>query len=111
MMEQPSAPVDLVLQSRRIYTQGLWIDGGIAVRDGRVVAIGAAGVLPKARQVVDVGEHLVLPGLVDTHAHLRDPGFTHKEDFTTGTRAAAVGSVTTVFDMPNVLPVPNTVEV
>jgi dihydroorotase (multifunctional complex type) len=98
------------LKSRKIYSQGQWLDGGIAVRDGKVVALSAAEVLPEGKELVDVGDQLILPGLVDTHAHLRDPGFTDKEDFTTGTRAAAAGGVTTVFDMPNVYPVPNTVE-
>ena len=57
--------------------------------------------------MVDVGNHEVIPGLVDTHAHFRDPGYTHKEDIESGTRAAAAGGVTTVFDMPNVDPPTN----
>ncbi len=50
--------------------------------------------------MVDVDGLLLLPGLVDAHAHLREPGLTHKEDFDSGTRAAALGGVTTVLDMP-----------
>ena len=53
---------------------------------------------------MDAVDRVVIPGLVDTHVHLRDPGFTDKEDFTSGTRAAAAGGVTTILDMPNVLP-------
>ena len=52
----------------------------------------------------------MLPGLVDTHAHIREPGFTDKEDWVHGTAAALAGGVTTVVDMPNVNPPPNTVE-
>ena len=48
-----------------------------------------------------MGKLLRLPGLIDIHVHLRDPGQTHKEDFLTGTSAALAGGVTTVFDMPN----------
>ena len=51
-----------------------------------------------------LGDRPVIPGLIDTHCHFRDPGYTHKEDFYSGTVAAANGGVTTVFDMPNVDP-------
>lgn len=61
-------------------------------------------------QIVDAEGLAVLPGLVDTHVHLRDPGFTAKETIATGTMAAAAGGVTTVFAMPNVRPFPSTVE-
>ncbi|MDE0374933.1 MAG: dihydroorotase family protein [bacterium] len=59
-----------------------------------------------ARRVIDADGLMILPGLVDTHCHHRDPGFTHKEDATTATRAAAAGGVTTTFAMPNVSPPP-----
>lgn len=54
--------------------------------------------------VLDATGKFVLPGLIDVHVHFRDPGLIHKEDFRTGTLAAACGGVTTVFDMPNTLP-------
>ncbi|TIU43553.1 MAG: dihydroorotase, partial [Mesorhizobium sp.] len=54
----------------------------------------------EARTVIDASGCFLLPGLVDAHAHLRDPGLTHKEDFSSGTHAAALGGVTTVLDMP-----------
>lgn len=103
--------LDLVVRSTRVYARGAWLDGWVGVRDGRVAALGARELeAPAAREVVDVGQRHLLPGLVDTHTHVRDPGFTHKEDWTSATSAAAVGGVTTVFDMPNVEPPPNTVE-
>jgi allantoinase len=59
---------------------------------------------PDAVKVVDAGGRLVLPGMIDMHVHFRDPGFTDREDFETGTRSAAAGGVTTVADMPNTVP-------
>ena len=114
-------PVDLVVRSRRILTAGGWLDGVIEVRDGRIAALRAAAGAPDpgepgapepggAPRVIDAGSLLVLPGLVDTHAHIREPGFTDKEDWVHGSAAALAGGVTTVVDMPNVNPPPNTVE-
>jgi dihydroorotase len=100
---------DLVVRSHAIVADGGRFDGAIVVQDGRIAAL--LGREPiEAAQVVDVGAHEVIPGLVDTHAHFRDPGYTHKEDIESGTRAAAAGGVTTVFDMPNVDPPTNTAE-
>jgi dihydroorotase (multifunctional complex type) len=98
---------DLLVRSRTILTDGGRLDGAVAVRDGRIVALLAPNQTAEAARVVDVGSHEVIPGLVDTHAHFRDPGYTHKEDIESGTRAAAAGGVTTVFDMPNVDPPTN----
>ncbi len=53
---------------------------------------------------IDHGDALILPGCVDLHVHMRDPGLRRKEDFPSGTRSAAIGGVTTVADMPNTLP-------
>jgi dihydroorotase len=103
---------DLVVRSTQILANTGWFDGAIAVRDGRIEALvspGEADTLQAAR-AIDAGQHLVIPGLVDTHAHFRDPGYTHKEDVESGTRAAAAGGVTTVFDMPNVDPPTTTAE-
>jgi dihydroorotase len=98
---------DLLVRSRTILTDGGRLDGAVAVRDGRIVALLAPTQAAEAAHVIDVGSHEVIPGLVDTHAHFRDPGYTHKEDIESGTRAAAAGGVTTVFDMPNVDPPTN----
>lgn len=103
-------PADLVIRSRRILTAAGWLDGAIAVRNERIVGLYPAGERVGAADQIEVGDKPVIPGLVDTHAHLRDPGFTHKENFETGTRAAAAGGVTMLFDMPNVDPPTNTVE-
>ncbi|MBI2756071.1 MAG: amidohydrolase family protein [Chloroflexi bacterium] len=103
--------VDLLVRSRRILAHDGWHDGAVAVIGERISAlVDSGGPLPQAGRILDVGDRVVIPGLVDTHIHLRDPGFTDKEDFESGTRAAAVGGVTTVMDMPNVEPPTNTVE-
>jgi dihydroorotase len=72
----------------------------IAIRDGRIAAIIPPGEEIDARDEIDAAGKLVMPGLVDAHVHLREPGFEHKEDFPSGTMAAAAGGVTTLMDMP-----------
>ncbi|MFJ9034410.1 allantoinase AllB [Streptomyces sp. NPDC102274] len=98
--------VSLVLRSTRVITPEGTRAASIAVADGRI-----AGVLPYDAQVPpgarleDVGGDVVLPGLVDTHVHVNDPGRTAWEGFWTATRAAAAGGITTLLDMPlNSLP-------
>ncbi len=76
------------------------VPGNVAILDGRVVSVLPPGEIVDARQVVDVSGRMLLPGLVDAHAHLREPGLTHKEDFLSGSHAAALGGVTTILDMP-----------
>ncbi len=75
----------------------------IGVSGGRVVAVGHH-LATVGTRVVDASGLLVLPGLIDMHVHLREPGMTEKEDFASGTCAAAAGGVTTVVDMPNTVP-------
>ena len=71
---------------------------------GPFSAVGAAEAMPHTRETLDAtGLHL-LSGAIDDHVHFRDPGYPQKEDFASGTIAAAFGGVTTVFDMPNTLP-------
>lgn len=77
----------------------------ILVDDGKIVAIGhELGKNVADAERVDARERYILPGLVDIHTHLREPGGEHKEDFLTGTSAAVAGGVTTVFGMPNTNP-------
>ena len=75
----------------------------IGVRDGRISALEAPGKL-SGHERIDASDLLVLPGLVDVHVHLRDPGYTHKEDFSSGTAEAAAGGVTTIVAQPNTDP-------
>ena len=84
--------------------------GGLGVIDGRIATLADDGVPLAAEREIDAAGRLVLPGGLDIHVHFRDPGLTHKEDFATGTRAAARGGVTFVADMPNTVPPGSTPE-
>ena len=79
----------------------------VGVRAGRVVAIGNLD-LAKAGEVVDVRGLHVLPGVIDTQVHFREPGLEHKEDLESGSRSAVLGGVTAVFEMPNTKPLTTT---
>lgn len=96
---------DLVVRSRRVVTPEGERPLAVAVRDGRIAALRPYDDPPRGRERVDLGEVALLPGLVDTHVHVNEPGRTHWEGFETATRAAAAGGVTTILDMPlNSLP-------
>ena len=75
----------------------------LAIRDGRIAAIGDLSGAKAAERLDCKGLH-ILPGVIDTQVHFREPGLTHKEDLETGSRAAVLGGVTTVFEMPNTDP-------
>jgi dihydroorotase len=74
----------------------------LAIRDGRIAAIGDTG--GAAGETIDGRGLHVLPGVIDSHVHFREPGLTHKEDLETGSRAAVQGGVTAIFEMPNTDP-------
>jgi len=98
-------------QSMSIVNANIWLEdglyeGGLFVEDDKIAKIGKS--MPEADHVMDAKGNLVLPGLVDLHVHFREPGFTHKEDFYTGSCAAVAGGVTTVVDEPNNNPVTST---
>ena len=100
-----------LIMNGEAYIKGDFVKANIGVRDGKIAFLAAPGEeLPPADRVVDATGMKVLPGLIDTHVHMREPGFTHKEDFTTATMAAAAGGVTLGVDMPNVKPTMNSVE-
>jgi len=100
---------DLIFTNASILTEKGIIEGSLAVKDGKITAVGQVSGLD-AKRTVDVGGKLIAPGLVDLHVHFREPGFTQKEDFMTGTRAASAGGVTTVVDEPNNSPVTKSLE-
>src|SRR6202047_1820556 len=75
----------------------------VTIEDEQIVGIEPYGTISGA-QVIDAAERLVMPGLVDSHVHTRDPGQTHKEDFRSASRAASRGGVTTIMAMPNTAP-------
>jgi allantoinase len=96
---------DLVVRSRRAVLAEGERPAAVAVRNGKIAAIEGYDAAPPADKQVDLGETALLPGLVDTHVHVNEPGRTEWEGFATATRAAAAGGVTTLVDMPlNSLP-------
>ncbi len=91
---------DLVLRSRRLLTGDGLGEGALVIDGGRIEAITAVTAAPAAREVVDVGSLVVMPGLVDSHVHVNDPGRADWEGFDSATCAAMCGGVTTLIDMP-----------
>jgi allantoinase len=105
------AEYELVIRARRAVTPDGVRPVTVAIRDGRVAAVAGPGETPDAVSVEELaGPEVLLPGLVDTHVHVNEPGRTEWEGFATATRAAAAGGVTTLIDMPlNSLPPTTTV--
>jgi dihydroorotase len=99
-----AAAADLVIRNGTVVSHDGMVAASIAIKDGRVTAVGADEAMPLARDTFDARGLHILPGAIDVHVHFRDPGYPHKEDWASGTAAAAFGGVTTVFDMPNTIP-------
>src|SRR5947207_10090088 len=102
---------DLVIHNGIVVSPDAAIPASVAIKDGKVLALGAADAMPAAAETLDAHGMHVLPGAIDVHVHFRDPGYPHKEDFASGTAGAAFGGVTTVFDMPNTIPPTGTAEI
>ncbi|UCB61414.1 MAG: dihydroorotase family protein [Candidatus Bathyarchaeota archaeon] len=96
---------DTILCNAKIYTKGRLMDGGIAIKNGKIAKIAKEPNLPSAFSRIDLNGCIALPGLIDVHVHLRDQGRAYEEDFFTGTAAAVSGGITSVMDMPNNTPV------
>jgi dihydroorotase (multifunctional complex type) len=106
----PMKQADLVISGGMLVDPERILANSIAVEGGKIAAIGPAEAMPPARERIDASGLHVLPGAIDVHVHFREPGFSHKETWTSATQAAAVGGVTTVFDMPNTNPPTSTPE-
>ena len=102
---------DLVIENGKVVSPDAVIEASIAVKDGRILAVGAPEAMPGAKETLDAAGMHILPGAIDVHVHFRDPGYPHKEDWESGTAAAAFGGVTTVFDMPNTIPPTGSAEI
>ena len=105
--------MDRLLFDLVIHTGSLVAPAGVArkslgIRDGLIAAILEPGEAPPARETINAAGRMVLPGLVDSHVHFREPGLVHKEGFASGSRAAAAGGVTTVMVMPTDQPMTTT---
>jgi allantoinase len=102
--------IDLVVRSERVVLPDGIRPAAILVEDGRIAAIAGHDERPASARRIEAGELVVLPGLVDTHVHVNDPGRAHWEGIEHATRAAAAGGVTTLVDMPlNSIPATTTV--
>ena len=96
-------PFDLVISAGAVMTPMGRVVTDIGVCGGRIAALGELGRAAADERFDAAGLH-VLPGVIDTQVHFREPGLEHKEDLETGTRGAAKGGVTAVFEMPNTSP-------
>jgi allantoinase len=95
------ADLDLVVRAARAVVAGRETSCAVAVRDGRVVGVHPPATPLSARETVELADdEVLLPGIVDTHVHVNEPGRTEWEGFASATRAAAAGGVTTIVDMP-----------
>jgi allantoinase len=104
-------PSDLLIRSRRVVTPEGLRPASMRVRGGRIAALGGAEEPGAGASILDVGDAVVMPALVDTHVHINEPGRADWEGFETATRSAAAGGVTTLFDMPlNSIPATTTVK-
>ncbi|MBS6940478.1 MAG: dihydroorotase [Slackia piriformis] len=96
----------LILKNAHMVDPSVELDGvlDVLIEDGKIARV-AEGIEVEGAQVRDLSGKYLVPGLVDMHVHLREPGFEHKEDIASGTRAAAKGGFTGVCSMPNTDPV------
>ena len=99
---------DLILKNGTIVTPKESLKADIAVKNGKIVRTGSLENSCTADEIYNAAGMHILPGIIDAHVHFRDPGLTEKEDFETGSIAAAFGGITTAADMPNTVPVTST---
>jgi dihydroorotase len=100
---------DLLIRGGRIVTSQHEEAADIGISGGKIAAIGDL-MNAEAEEVLDARGLTILPGVIDTQVHFREPGMEHKEDLESGTRAAVMGGVTTIFEMPNTSPATTTQE-
>lgn len=100
----------MVIVNGSVWQDGRFQEADIRIRDGKVVSICRSIVPDEDEDMIDAAGASVIPGLVDVHVHLREPGYSYKETIADGTLAAAHGGFTTVCPMPNLNPSPDTTE-
>jgi dihydroorotase (multifunctional complex type) len=98
------------IRGGQAYVGGQLVPADLLIDEGQIVGLVGRDNTTEAVDEIDATDRLVLPGIIDTHAHTREPGYTHKEDFLTASQAGAAGGVPTMIDMPNVEPPTDTVD-
>jgi allantoinase len=98
--EKNLRPRHLVLKSRRVVTPGGVREAAVRVADGRILEVADRSAPSRDSVVVDIGDRVLMPGVIDTHVHVNEPGRADWEGFATATRAAAAGGISTLVDMP-----------
>lgn len=97
--------LDLILKNAKVFLEDRFVDGvSVGVKDGRIAAVAAPDCMPQGKQEVDLEGQYLIPGTIDTHMHVRDPGHTERGNFYTETMAAAAGGVTTILEQPISVP-------
>ena len=91
---------DTLIKNGKIVTAEEISQANIAIKDGKIAAILAEDIAVEADTEIDAEGNYVFPGFIDTHAHLNDPGYEWRENYSCGTAAAAAGGYTTIIDMP-----------
>ncbi len=102
--------IDLIISGCKVFYKNQLIEASIAIDSGKIVKIGKESLMPKAVKKLKYPKAIAIPGIIDVHVHLRDQQLSYKETFETGTKAAAMGGITTVLDMPNNSPITNSTE-
>ena len=102
--------LNVLIKNARVYCDNGFVQADMLVENGTVVSVGEGIAVCENFPVIDAQDLLILPGFADVHVHLREPGFFYKESIETGTKAAARGGFTLVCSMPNLNPVPDSVE-
>lgn len=96
--------LDLLLKNGKTYLEGKFVNADIGVKDGKIMFVSEPGMSAEAKQVIDLTGQYIIPGTIDTHMHVRDPGHTERGNFYTETLAAAAGGVTTIMEHPISVP-------
>ena len=101
---------DIVITGGEVVTADAVYRADVAIAGEKIIAVGAPETMPPANRTIDASNRKIIPGAIDSHVHFRTPGYDYKEDWQTGTGAAARGGVTTVLEMPNTNPPTATLE-
>src|SRR5699024_6277988 len=96
--------INYLITNARIVNEGRQTESDLLVQNGRIEQLGAGIKAPANAEVLDAAGRVLLPGMIDSHVHCREPGLTHKADMASESAAAVAGGVTSIIDMPNVQP-------